>query len=334
MRPISRTSPDLLTNPMLLAIWLCLCLCIAAGSFASGSHGGLPQPSVELAGEEVVVPFVLPEDLPVPVVEVMLNGGGPWRLAVDTAMGGTILLRRELATSLGLPVVGEAMVGDSSDAPLKPAALIKIDEMVVGGLTARDVLGIGFAAGNAHLSEIPDDLHGILGNQIYADLLTTLDYPGRRLLFRQGSLDAGAPGTVDYEERGKVMVVDLQIAGSTLSVAVDSGHRGTITLPRSLADELPLAEGLRHLESLSTVSNTYQRQASRLDGEAVLAGVRLLEPEIVFADEHTPRLIGFGVLEHFAITIDQRARRLRFTPATEVPIEGITLQQPSESRAP
>lgn len=239
-----------------------------------------------------------------------------------------------LATSLGLPVVGEAMVGDSSGAPLKPAALIKIDEMVVGGLVVRDIFGIGFAAGNAHLSEIPDDLHGILGNQIYAELLTTLDYPGRRLIFRQGSLDAGDPGTVDYEEKGKVMVVDLQIAGSTLPVAVDSGHRGTITLPRSLADELPLAEELRDLESLSTVSNTYQRQGSRLDGEAVLAGVRLVGPEVAFADEDTPRLIGFGVLEHFAITIDQKARRLRFTAGTETPIDGITLQQQSEIRAP
>ena len=55
----------------------------------------LPAPTTKLAEEVVSVPFVLPEGFPVPVVEVMLNGNGPWRLAVDTAMGGTILLRRE-----------------------------------------------------------------------------------------------------------------------------------------------------------------------------------------------------------------------------------------------
>ncbi len=320
MRPISLDPANCPTRTMLLSLLLCFCL-----PAASGGHGGLPTPSVELATEEVNVPFVLPEAFPVPVVEVMLNGDGPWRLAVDTAMGGTILLRQELAAAMGLPVIGKAMVGDSSSAAPKPADLIRIEELVVGGLTARDVVGIGFAAKNDHISDVPDDLHGILGNQIFAELLTTLDYPRRRLVFQQSSLEASAPGTIEYEEKGSVMVVDLQIAGSTLSVVVDSGHRGTITLPRSLSDELPLAGEPRDLESLSTVVSTYQRQASRLDGEAVIAGVRLLGPEVVFADEHTPLLIGFGVLEHFAITIDQKARRIRFTPGTEAPIEGIVV---------
>lgn len=323
MRPTSQPRTTHRQRAVLLS--LCLCPFVPAGAFSSNGHGGLPAPSVELAGEEAEIPFVLPEDFPVPVVEVTLNGDGPWRLAVDTAMGGTILLRRELAASMGLPVVGRAMVGDSSGSALKPADLVRIDEMVVGGLTARNFVGLGFAADNAHLSDVPDDLHGILGNQIYAELLTTLDYPRRRISFRRGTLDAQEESTVDYEEEGKVMVVDLEVAGSSFPAILDSGHRGTITLPRSLADELPLAGEPRGLESMSTVSSTYQRSASRLDGEVVLAGARLLDPEIVFADEHTPRLIGFGVLEHFAITIDQRTRRLRFTPGTEGPIKGVSL---------
>ncbi len=311
-------------NPIPLLV-LSLGFVVPAGSFASQAHGGLPAPTVELTEEEARVPFALPEDFPIPVVEVMFSDSGPWRLAVDTAMGGTILLRREVAASLSLPVVGKAMVGDSSGAAPKPADLLRIEEMVVGGLTVRDILGIGFAAGEAHLSKIPDDVHGILGNQIYADLLMTLDYPGRHLVFRQGSLADDAPSTVSYEEDGKVMVVDLEIDGSNFPVIVDSGHRGTITLPRALAETLPLGEALREIDSLSTVSATYQRAASRLEGEAVLAGVRLLEPEIVFADGDTPSLIGFGVLEHFAVTIDQRTRRLRFTPGSETPITGIAL---------
>ena len=117
-----------LFKPSNLAASLAIGLCLAAatGAFASGGHAGLPAPTTELAQDEVAVPFVLPQEFPVPVVEVMLNGDGPWRLAVDTAMGGTVLLRQELAASLGLPVVGKAMVGDSSDSGLKPADLVRI----------------------------------------------------------------------------------------------------------------------------------------------------------------------------------------------------------------
>jgi predicted aspartyl protease len=323
---MKRTSPKPSTRPSANAlVALCLCLLAPATVFSSGGHGGLPAPTVELAGDETTVPFVVPESFPVPVVEVMLNGDGPWRLAVDTAMGGTILLRQELAASMGLPVIGQAMVGDSSGTALKPADLVRIEEMTVGGLTVGNIVGLGFSADNAHLSDVPSDLHGILGNQIYADLLTTLDYPGRRITFARGSLGSDDPSTVAYDEEGRVMVVELEMAGSTLPVVVDSGHRGTITLPRSLAEELPLSGSPRTLDSMSTVSHTYERSASRLQGDAVLAGTRLLEPEIVFADEHSPKLLGFGVLEHFAITIDQRERRLRFISGSDTPIEGISV---------
>lgn len=307
-----------------LLVPLALSLCLAGAARASGGHAGFPSPSVELLEEVVSVPFVLPEAFPVPVVEVTLNGSGPWRLAVDTAMGGTVLLREELARSLGLPVVGKALVGDSSGAT-RPAELVQIREMLVGSLKVRDVVGIGFAAGDEHLEKVPDDLHGILGNQIYAELLATLDYPNRRLELRKGSLDRDRPGTVAFEDRDKVMVVDLELPGSTVAAIIDSGSRGTITLPRSAADALPLSQELRAVDSLSTVSATYQREAARLDGEASLAGIRLLAPELVFADEDSPQLIGFGVLRHFAITIDQQSRRIRFEPATEPPLRGIDL---------
>jgi hypothetical protein len=300
-------------------------LWLPAGAFASESHAGLPKPSVELTGEEVVVPFSVPQAFPVPVVEVTFNGDGPFRLAVDTAMGGTILLRQDLAVSMGLPVIGKAMVGDSSGVALKPADLVRIDELILGGLTVRGIVGIGFSADDEHLSDVPDDLHGILGNQIYADLLTTLDYPGRRLVFQRGSLDADLSGTVPYQDKGGVMAVDLRLADSTLPVIVDSGHRGTITLPRSLARELPLDGELRPIDSLSTVATTYQREAAYLDGEAMLAESLLVDPEIAFADEHTPQLVGFGVLEHFAVTIDQKTRHIRFARQSEHPIEGIVL---------
>ena len=57
---------------------------------------------------------------------------------------------------------------------------------------------------------------------------------------------------------------------------------------------------------------TVRREAAPLDGTARLANSTLVDPEIGFADEHTPRLIGYGILQHFAITIDQAHGRLRW----------------------
>jgi len=284
-------------------------------SASGGGHSGLPVPRATLLADEARVPFVLPEGFPVPVVEVRLNGTGPWRLAVDTAMGGTVLLRQELVGPMGLPVVGKAMVGDSSGTNAGPADLVRIDSMRLGGMDVKDIVGIAFAAGEAHLSQVPDDVHGILGNRIYAELLMTLDYPARTVTFRAGELPADDSAVVPFETRGNVMVVEMDLAGRRVPLIVDSGSRGSITLPSSMATELPLVGQPAVIDPVSTVSNTYQRRATRLDGEARIAGSALTDPDIEFADEHTPRLIGYRILRHFALTIDQAHGRLRWEKA-------------------
>jgi len=282
---------------------------------SGGGHSGLPVPRATLLADEVRVPFVLPETFPVPVVEVRLNGSGPWRLAVDTAMGGTVLLRKELVGQMSLPVVGKAMVGDSSGQNTRPADLVRIDSMRLGDLDVKDIVGIGFAAGEAHLAQVPDEVHGILGNRIYAELLMTLDYPARTLTFRAGELPADDGSVVTFETRGNVMVVEMDLAGRRVPLIVDSGSRGSITLPSSMATELPLAGTPVEIDPVSTVSNTYQRKAARLDGQARIARSSLNDADIEFADEHTPRLIGYRILRHFALTIDQAHGRLRWEKA-------------------
>lgn len=282
---------------------------------SGGGHAGLPVPKATLLASEAKVPFVLPEHFPVPVVEVRLNGTGPWRLAVDTAMGGTVLLRQDLAGRMNLPVIGKAMVGDSSGTNSRPADLVRIESMQVGALDVENIVGLGFAAGEAHLAQVPPDVHGILGNRIYADLLMTLDYPARTITFRTGELPAEDRSVVPFENRGNVMAVEMDLAGRTVSLIVDSGSRGSITLPSSMARELPLAGAPVPIAAASTVSNTYERTSARLQGDARIAGATVTGPDLEFADEHTPRLIGYGVLRQFAITIDQAHRRLRWEKA-------------------
>lgn len=283
---------------------------------AGGGHSGLAIPKTRLLAPEARVPFVLDEKFPVPVVEVTLNGTGPWRLAVDTAMSGTVLLRKELVGRMGLPVLGTAMVGDSSGTDLKPADVVRISTMQVGQLDVQDIMAIGFTGEAAHLAQVPDDVHGILGNRIYAELLMTLDYAARTVTFRAGELPADGTSVIPFKSAGNVMEVDVNLAGRLVSLIVDSGSRGSITLPASMAAGLPLAGKPVAIDSASTVSRTYQRTAARLAGKAGLAGTTLADPEIEFADdERTPKLIGYRILKQFVLTIDQAHGRLRWEAA-------------------
>ncbi len=273
--------------------------------------GNVDTWSIALDQPEVQVPFELREDFPVPLVEVHIGDRGPYLFAIDTAAACTVLVRSRLADELGLETVGTAAVGDASGKPTRPAELVRLPELRFGGAVARDAIAVSHSPSAAHAASIPDDADGILGRVLFESLLLTLDYPGRRLVMREGRLEAG-PSVTPFELVHDVMQIDVDIDGRRAPVLLDSGHRGTVTLPASWAVRLPLAGPLVAAGQTATVNVTYSRRTARLAGSVQLAGVRIESPVLFFADEHTPSLLGAGLLREFAVTIDQRARLVRF----------------------
>ncbi|HET7496780.1 MAG TPA: serine hydrolase, partial [Candidatus Eisenbacteria bacterium] len=66
-------------------------------------------------------------------VEVTLNGQGPFRFAIDTGAAGCLRIDEAVARKLGLPVVGEARVGDPSGKNMKTAEIVAVDSLAAGG---------------------------------------------------------------------------------------------------------------------------------------------------------------------------------------------------------
>jgi hypothetical protein len=233
---------------------------------------------------------------------------------VDTAAACTVLLRRSLAEQLDLERVGEVAVADASGRPSRAAETVRLPELRAGGLVARELLAVSHVPSAAHAASIPDDVDGILGRALFESLLLTLDYPGRRLVLTDAHLQPG-PSVVSFELVQDVMQLNVGIAGQSVPVVLDSGHRGTVTLPRSWADLLPLAGPLADAGRVATVNVTYTRQIAPLAGSIVIADERVESPPLFFADEHTPKLLGGGLLREFLVTIDQRSRLVRFERA-------------------
>jgi len=284
-----------------------------AGHAGSEDVGGeqLPDWSVALEKPIAEVPFELRDEFPVPLVDVRIGERGPYRFAVDTAAACTLLLRSRLAEELNLERRGSAGVSDSSGQPSRQADLVLLPELRFGGVVARDISAVSHSPGAAHAASIPDDVQGILGRVLFESLLLTLDYPGRRLIVREGTLEPG-PAVVPFDLVDGVMQIAIGVAGRRLPVILDSGHRGTVTLPRSWADRLPLAGPVVADGWTATVNAVYARETAPLAGSVELGLERVASPALHFADEHSPSLLGGGLLREFSVTVDQRARLVRF----------------------
>lgn len=244
-------------------------------------------------------------------VSVMLNGQGPFRFAIDTGAGGCARIDAAVASRLGLPVVGEAQVGDPSGKNLKSASIVSIDSLEIGG--AR-FAGLTASTGDLHGRLPGEPVDGILGFGLFADCLVTLDFPALRLRLSNESVADGTDAIPFQDTRG-IPSITMRVAGTDVDTDVDAGAMGGISLPQALASKLPLAEPPRVVGHARTVSNEFDIQAARLDGDVTLGGITFTKPMVEFQPIFPVGNLGARVLRNYAVTFDTRHHRMTLQPA-------------------
>jgi hypothetical protein len=148
-------------------------LCLACGARVPTAESieearrrvvGPPQ-SLDLGAAPVAVPLVGPVTMP--LVDVLVNGRGPYRLLVDTGANVTLLQGR-VARELRLPVLR----------PGRESQLVRVERLEIGA--ARFT---GLVAGARDWRE---DIDGVLGFNLFSGCLLTFDYPAGTLVLERG----------------------------------------------------------------------------------------------------------------------------------------------------
>lgn len=111
-------------------------LLLALLLFAAHSQEGLAQTGVEKTG--VVDVPMLPRG-PMPAVEVMVNGQGPFIFAIDTGGGGQARVDSSLVEKLKLKAVGQVQAGDGSGNNTRSLDLFELDTIAFGGVEFKKV---------------------------------------------------------------------------------------------------------------------------------------------------------------------------------------------------
>ena len=299
-----------LIAPGLFVITLALAAATAAQQPVR-RQGPPPKPfsSAELEAP-VDVPMLAGEGV---VVEVRLDGKGPYRFALDTGAAGGGRIGSALAESLGLPIVGEVVAGDPSGKNRETLKIAQARSLTLGGATFRDV--------SLTVRDLPrregaaaSEFDGVLGIGLFQDLLLTLDYPARRVRVEKGALPA-ADGVevVDYSDRFGIPQIRLKVGDLEVDADVDSGNvNGVMALPASYLGKVSLEGEARVVGKARTGFNEFEIRQALLKGD-VRIGAQVVEAPLVDFVEIFPHgNLGHGFLSRFALTIDQQHRRLRF----------------------
>jgi hypothetical protein len=245
-------------------------------------------------------------------LDVTINGQGPFSFGFDTGASGDAWVTRALVTKLQLPLVDRMRVSDGSGLNSRDANTVLIDSLRLGDLSFErlraPVLGDGPG---------PDDeteAYGTLGFELFRDYLLTLDYPENQLRVATGqlpqpddetvlnlSLDFGAPH------------VEIDVAGHRMRASIDSGNIGGAVLPRSMAESLPLRHPLRPMGKVASSLGSFDVFQGELGGNLKIGMFTFPQPVLFFSDLVKIPNLGRNIIRTFAITFDQRNRRVRFT---------------------
>lgn len=295
--------------------------------WAQPQRRGLPAPAESIIPKDPVE-LTMHRYNRLPVIEVSINGSGPYRVVVDTGAAG-LIVTSQLAKKLDLPdppglPPGAAMVKLQSPGGPVSGTLGYVESLEIGDARFRGVWTVGV--------DMPfgDEVDGVLGTNVFGECLLTYDYPGNKIRLSRGALP-GANGRDILEftaagSPGSHPVIQLDIDGKTLPFTVDTGMRGWFAMPSERAKPLGVLEGpVAGLKALSAGGSS-RGSLARLGTSFSFGHYTVETPIVSLKGERGGPVLGTGMvlgtllLEHFVVTFDARNSRVRFARESNAPI--------------
>jgi len=261
-------------------------------------------PEELLIGGPVDIPMAIENHLP--VIEAKVNGKGPFRFVVDTGFGQSMEVSAELAQTLALPVVGEAIAADPSGRNSRNVRVLHAESIDIG---AAHFGSVDVAQRRPGM----DRADGVIGLPLFTTLLVTLDYPNNRLRINGGKLPAAdGAGVLDYTAEHGVPTIEIDVAGQKVKTDIDSGSPAEVSLPLRLTKSLPLGKEPEVAGHGRTPGNEFDIYSAPLTGEVHIGQMVLVNPRLDFVEIFPVGNLGYRFLKNLTVTFDPANHRVRF----------------------
>lgn len=251
---------------------------------------------------------------PMPVIEVRLNGQGPFLFAIDTGGGMQADIDTSIAERLKLQPNGIVRSGDPSGLNDRELNTAQIGSITFGGVEFRNVTAL---VRPQRITASYPEVDGILGFALFTDYLLTLDYPAMEVRLARGNLpNANGADILSFEIENRVPVIELGIGKWRVKAHIDSGNfvAGFI-LPEDLVEQLPLLSEPVTVGRARSVSNQIEIKQVQLRDTIHIGRFDYPQATIAFPALSNTN-VGFKILREFALTFDQKNRRMKMVRNT------------------
>lgn len=252
-----------------------------------------------------------------PVIEVKLNGQGPFFFAIDTGGGMQADIDPAVATQLNLQPTGKVLIGDPSRQNDREMELTSIASLTFGGAEFRNVTALIRAQ---RITKDYPEVDGFLGFALFTEYLLTLDYPAMQVRLARGALPkANGADILPFEIENRIPVIEVAVGKLRMKAHLDSGNfvAGFI-LPEEVVEQLTLLSQPVTVGHARSVTNRIEIKQAQLKDTIRIGSFQYPEATIAFPAPSDTN-VGFKILREFAITFDQKNKRVKFERATVNP---------------
>jgi predicted aspartyl protease len=253
-------------------------------------------------------PFSLASpEMPIIVVQVEVNGAGPFEFLMDTGNGTplSLLVSPALVERLGF----RELSGEGGDFPLVHVSRFQLGGHVRTDLTAGVLPELENIAARLGLEVV-----GNIGHQFFKDWRIRVDYPGEVLWFTEGGKEEGESFATG--ELGSFILVPARVNGrGPYRFLLDTGASVSVISPQ-LATELGIqgdpAEAVGVVGSLAAQAITLDsiQAAGQEVRDTSAAVIDLFEMTSRAAGMPVDGILGYPFLRQFQVEIDYLSRRL------------------------
>jgi tetratricopeptide (TPR) repeat protein len=281
---------------------------------------GEPPPTVPTT----TLPIVDDDD-GVPVIEISLNGRGPYRASVDTGAQG-VEIESDLAKQLGL----QATRRNQFPGLAGPAQGVSRGGQVsiAFGPVKVDHIGTAISDTDPASARFRKQIHINIGTNLFEGFALTIDLPGRKIVLTPSdSYVAPAGGVLLPMEKGHSLeLIPASVDGEGGWYCIDTGANYGVWFAQDFVQDHDLTTRFRWPASVGhmTVFGATRRLDSQSRYGLRLGAALFLEPRVTFpeylaaGDTAMPGAgcIGMRVLGYFRFTLDKSRRQFVVEPAS------------------
>lgn len=275
---------------------------------------------------DTVIPFEMTTGRP--IVQVLINGEGPYPFIFDTGSPILVLLG-PLADDLNMDVTGSTEVGSPAGGTPVPADLVLVESLTLGDVKLSDI-----EATSLFIEGLPAEAGmGVIGPALFRDHgRVTIDFKTNTILIG-GEIDSSKITTwmpIDTNElhlNAPARIGDVIIPGH-----IDTGTPAVLSVPNQYESQLPLDGPVRSIGTARVVDAEFEIRSASIEAEVLVGDVILPLTEITFSSFPVANL-GSAGLRGTRLDIDWVNNRFamtgRATPIVGGPQRRIIAGEPA-----